>query len=49
MVLEISLFKPQFEKMDKHTQAIRRLLSTNCLTVFDHFEGLTLKELVQGL
>ena len=31
--------------MIKHTQAIRRLLPTNCLSVFDHFVGLGLKEL----
>ena len=29
--------------MAKHTQTIRRLLPTNCLSVFDHFEGLALK------
>ena len=28
-----------------HTQAIRRLLPTNCLSVFDHFVGLALKGL----
>ena len=27
--------------MAKHTQTIRRLLLTNCLSVFDHFVGLT--------
>ena len=31
--------------MIKHTQTIRRLLLTNCLSVFDHFVGLALKEL----
>ena len=31
--------------MVKHTQTNRRLLSTNCLGVFDHFVGLALKEL----
>ena len=31
--------------MAKHTQTIRRLLLTNCLSVFDHFVGLTLKGL----
>ena len=29
--------------MVKHTQTIRRLLATNCLSVFDHFVGLALK------
>ena len=31
--------------MIKHTQTIRRLLPTNCLSVFDHFVGLALKGL----
>ena len=31
--------------MDKHTQTIRRNLSTNCMSVFDHFVGLALKVL----
>ena len=31
--------------MVKHTQTIRRLLAMNCLSVFDHFVGLTLKGL----
>ena len=34
-------------KMVKHTQRIRRLLPTNCLSVFDHFVGLALKELTK--
>ena len=29
--------------MVKRTQTIRRLLPTNCLSVFDHFVGLALK------
>ena len=29
--------------MVKHTQTIRRLLPTNCLSVFDHFVGLAFK------
>ena len=33
--------------MVKHTQTIRRLLPTNCLSVFDHFGGLALKGLKQ--
>ena len=32
--------------MVKHTQTIRRLLPTNCLSVFDHFVELTPKELI---
>ena len=32
-------------KMVKHTQTIRHLLLTNCLSVHDHFVGLALKEL----
>ena len=31
--------------MVKHTQTIRRLLSTNSVSMFDHFVGLVLKEL----
>ena len=31
--------------MVKHTQTIRRLLLTNCLSVFDHFMRLALKGL----
>ena len=31
--------------MVEHTPAIRRLLRTNCLSVFDHFMRLTLTEL----
>ena len=31
--------------MVKHTHAICQLLPTNCLSVFDHFVGLVLKEL----
>ena len=32
--------------MVKHSQAIRRLLPTNCLSVFDHFVRLVLKRLI---
>ena len=32
--------------MVKHTEAIRWTLSTNCLSVFDHFVGLALKGLM---
>ena len=31
--------------MVKHTQVIRRQKPTNCLSVFDHFLGLTVKVL----
>ena len=31
--------------MVKQTQAVSRLLPTNCLSVFDHFVGLALKGL----
>ena len=31
--------------MVKHTETIRRLLLTNCLSVFGHFVGLVLKGL----
>ena len=33
--------------MVKHTLTIRRLLPWNCLSVFDHFVGLTLEGLKQ--
>ena len=36
-----------FNKMVKNTQKIRRFLTTNCLSMFDHFVGLTLKRLIQ--
>ena len=32
-------------KMNKLTQTISRLLPTNCLSVFQHFVGLALKDL----
>ena len=35
--------------MVKYTQTIRRLLSTSCLSVFDHFVGLALKGLFDFL
>ena len=38
-------FKCQLHKMVKHTQTIRRLMPTNCFSVFDHFVGLALKKL----
>ena len=38
-------FNRQLYQMVKHAQTIRRLVSTNCLSVFDHFVGLALKRL----
>ena len=38
-------FKQQLHEMVKHTQTIRRLWPTNCLSVFDHFMGSALKGL----
>ena len=35
--------------MVKHSQTIRRLLPTNCLSAFDHFVGLVLKGLKREL
>ena len=35
--------------MVKHTQTIRRLLQTNCLSVFDYFVGLVPKGLLPTL
>ena len=37
--------KHQLCKMVKYIQKIRQLLPTNCLSVFDHFVELLLKEL----
>ena len=34
--------------MVKHTQTIRQLLPTNCLSVYDHFVGLALKGLTSN-
>ena len=38
-------FKGQPHKIVKHTQTIRQLLPTNCLSMFDHIVWLTLKGL----
>ena len=35
----------QPHKIVKHNQTICRLLSTNCLSMFDHFVGLMVKGL----
>ena len=35
--------------MVKHTQAIRLLTLTNCLSVFDHFVGLARKGLIDQI
>ena len=35
--------------MDKHTETIRRLLLTSCLSVFDHFVGLAVEGLIWWL
>ena len=43
--VKYSIFKRQPHKMVKHTQTICRLLTTNCLSVFDHSVGLALKGL----
>ena len=37
-------FRRQPHKMVEHTQEIRQLLPTNCLSVFAHFVGLALKD-----
>ena len=41
---QVLAFKRQPHKMSKHTQTIRRLLSTNCLSVFGHFVALRMKD-----
>ena len=40
-----TLYKCQPDKMVKYTQTIRQQQPMNCLSVFDHFVGLTLKGL----
>ena len=42
---EPEAYRHQPYKKLKHTQTIRRLLLTNCLSVFDYFIGLVLKVL----
>ena len=42
-------FERQPHEMVKYTQTIRRQKPTNCLSVFDHFVGLALKELKLSL
>ena len=44
-ILIFESFKRQPHKMVKRTQTIRRQQPMNCLSVFDHFAGLTLKGL----
>ena len=39
-------FKRQLQKMVKPTEAICRVLPTNCLSVFENFVGLILKGLM---
>ena len=38
-------FKCQPHKIVKHTQTVRQQQARNCLSVFDHFVGFTLKGL----
>ena len=44
-ILNLYALRHQPHKKLKHTQTIRRLLPTNCLSVFDYFIGLVLKVL----
>ena len=41
----LQAFKHQTHKRDKHTQKVCLQQPKNCLSVFDHFVGLTLKGL----
>ena len=41
-LVSLQLFRCQQYKLVKHTQAISRQQPFNCLSVFDHFLGLTL-------
>ena len=43
-LFKFNLLSANYKTM-KHTQTIRRLLLTNCLSVFDYFVGLALKGL----
>ena len=43
--LDLKSFERQPHKMVEHTQTIRRLLPTNCLSVFDHIVELEIKGL----
>ena len=45
----INLLSANPIKWSNILKTISRLLSTNCLSVFDHFVGLTLKELISYL
>ena len=45
VTVDVNVFIFNSLRMVKHTQTIRRLLPTNCLSVFDNFVGLPLKEL----
>ena len=41
--------KRQPHKIVQHSQTIRRLLPSNCLSVFDHFVGLAPKGLTKRI
>ena len=43
--IKVNSLKRQPDKVVIHNQTTRRLLATNCLSVFDHFVGLALKGL----
>ena len=43
--IKTELFMRQTHKMVKHTQTIYLLLPTNCVSMSDHFMGLTCKGL----
>ena len=45
ILFENQPLKRQLDKMVKHTQTSRRLLPTNCFSVFNHLVGLSLKRL----
>ena len=44
-VFQEILEAPTPQNGQTHSQTIRRLLPSNCLSVFDHFVGLTLKRI----
>ena len=47
--IHASPFKRQTHEIVKHTQIFCRQEPTNCLSVFDHFAGLEVKELIYPL
>ena len=47
LLASLLTYKPQPHKMVKYTRTIPRKQPTNCLNLFDHFVGMSLKELMK--